>query len=258
MRQKSNPVKFQNTFTKKNKLKRFTLIEVLVVVAIIGILASLLLPSLSKARKSAHRSVCVNNLKNISSALLMYPDDNDSYFTVADGFGAHVTQTWDDTLGLGGYDGRNLQVAAVSSNITEADGSKIYYCPSSEFSYLNAAGFPLRTYRVNTSLMWRINQPRNFAGLTFGSVISSNKGSVQINEVGSPSSTVMISEYIAARNQGHRASSHSWYVYDLLTHTTHEKSSYGIIGFADGSVRHTSIQSTSLTAAGSEEMWDLD
>ncbi len=57
-------------------MKRFTLIELLVVVAIIGILASLLLPSLSKARKTSQVSVSLGNMKQITLAITMYLDDS--------------------------------------------------------------------------------------------------------------------------------------------------------------------------------------
>jgi prepilin-type N-terminal cleavage/methylation domain-containing protein/prepilin-type processing-associated H-X9-DG protein len=54
----------------------FTLIELLVVVAIIAMLVAILLPSLTRARWGAQRTVCLHNLKQIGSAMVMYTMDN--------------------------------------------------------------------------------------------------------------------------------------------------------------------------------------
>lgn len=57
--------------------RAFTLIELLVVIAIIGILASLLLPTMARARAQAHQTQCLNNIRQLNLAVMLYAQDND-------------------------------------------------------------------------------------------------------------------------------------------------------------------------------------
>lgn len=64
----------------KKQRQAFTLIELLVVIAIIAVLASMLLTAISSSKAKAKQIACVNNLKQVSLALKMWADDNNSKF----------------------------------------------------------------------------------------------------------------------------------------------------------------------------------
>ena len=102
-------------------MKKFTLIELLVVVAILGILMSILLPSLAKSREITRRAVCKSNLKQCGVASLLYAESNNSILS--------------DTRGPG--DGTQANLAKLgTSTIEELDpyiGSwAITDCPNFE------------------------------------------------------------------------------------------------------------------------------
>ena len=69
----------------------FTLVELLVVIAIIAILAGLLLPALSAAKKQAHKIKCMGNQKQLVLSMTLYTEDWQSYFPVT-----HVAASYAD------------------------------------------------------------------------------------------------------------------------------------------------------------------
>jgi len=82
------------------RARGFTLVELLVVIAIIGIVASLLLPALTRARHAAQAAACMSNLRQLGMALDMYAKDNGYFFAPAAadiyvGFGG--TMRWHGT-----------------------------------------------------------------------------------------------------------------------------------------------------------------
>jgi prepilin-type N-terminal cleavage/methylation domain-containing protein len=56
-------------FPRSNDHKGFTLVEIMIVVSLVGLLAAMAVPSFLRSRNAAHRSTCINNLKQIDSAI---------------------------------------------------------------------------------------------------------------------------------------------------------------------------------------------
>ena len=84
----------------------FTLIELLVVIAIIAILASMLLPALNRARETALQSNCLNNIRQLSTAMALYVDTENGFYPSAKNAAGNNDKTNYWAIGLLPYLGR--------------------------------------------------------------------------------------------------------------------------------------------------------
>jgi prepilin-type N-terminal cleavage/methylation domain-containing protein/prepilin-type processing-associated H-X9-DG protein len=97
----------------------FTLVELLVVIAILGILAALLLPALARAKAQGYQAQCVNNLKQLGTAIQMYADEHDDRLPGPLWQGLYATY-YDDTVRMPYYIAPYLGLPAASPTVRKA------------------------------------------------------------------------------------------------------------------------------------------
>jgi prepilin-type N-terminal cleavage/methylation domain-containing protein len=74
--------------------KKFTLLELMIVIAIIAILITMLIPSLNAARQKGLSAVCMSNLRQTAVINQIYMKDHDSAFPVSIHVNSNIWRTW--------------------------------------------------------------------------------------------------------------------------------------------------------------------
>ena len=202
----------------------FTLIELLVVTAIVGILASMLLPAIARAKESGRRSACTSNLRQLLVATSLYVNDNEGHFPPRS-----LVSSWPSQL-QPFYDNLDVLICPTESlpagtgNPADADHAPRSYLMNSFVDYfaanLSAADF------------------KSFGKGTY-------PGSFQDTAISEPSETVLFGEKKSGRTDFYvDLGSVTTTVVDLTEQGRHArvpgnpKSGGSNHGYADGSVRY--------------------
>ena len=167
----------------------FTLLELLLVIAIIGLLAALLLPVLNKANAGAKRASCLNNLRQINLAVRQYADDQNSLLPMITNSGP--PKVWSDYalfvrsyLGLKGSPSPNDVVFACPADTFECGYHQDY---SPEGAHLQAK-FRFNSYAFNAA-----NSATMYSQLT-GPITPPGIAGRKIGSVKEPVKTVLVAE----------------------------------------------------------------
>ncbi len=126
----------------KTFARAFTLIELLVVMTIISILASMLLPSLGRAKDKAYAIECVNNVRQLGLAMQMYADDSNDHLPTAHGlvpWSGTAPEPWLHVL-LSYYS--NTNILACPSLSRKYNHSSFNYFMGAHAAYIDAFGRP--------------------------------------------------------------------------------------------------------------------
>jgi prepilin-type N-terminal cleavage/methylation domain-containing protein len=145
-------------------LHAFSLVELLITIAIIAIIAAILLPTLASAKNKARQAECIGNLRQWGLAFRLYADDNGD-FLPRRGQGVQTLtridrpEDWFNSLPF--YFGLKTFQTMVSNNVSpEAHTKSLFICPAAE----NPGGTYFLPYGMNMNLCpWNLTLQTKFA-----------------------------------------------------------------------------------------------
>lgn len=232
-------------FIHRNSCHAFTLIELLVVIAILGVLASMVVPSLSRARQAPKRILCVNNLRQLTLGWMLFANENEDRLLMNQG-GDRTRQTpirWSSTNWVNNIMTWELDAANTNRNFARisplaayvSDSPSLYRCPNDQAlsDVQRQAGWRnrARSYSMNGMMGDAVESLVNGQNIN-------NPGYLQfltLSSIPRPTSLfVFLEEHPDSINDGYflnRAESHEWMDLPAAYHNR-----MGNLAYADGHV----------------------
>lgn len=164
------------------RVRGFTLIEILASAAIIAVLASIILATISGIKTSANKTVCVSNLRLLAGAMLTYAAENNGNFPAP--FGEGEAKSWDALI-----------LPYLKDSGTTDQYLKILQCPEDKRSVVSYQGKPAhpRSYRISSQPANNLDSPMGVVGYnkTGNETVSLIRRTVQVTK---PTDTIMLFE----------------------------------------------------------------
>jgi prepilin-type N-terminal cleavage/methylation domain-containing protein/prepilin-type processing-associated H-X9-DG protein len=166
--------------------RAFTLIELLTVIAIIGILASVLIPVVGSMRQAARSTACLSNVRQIAAAVQLFAADNKGYFPGSGQRPGSSSASWQDVINTTIF---QIDLSSARPPLQRLGPAPIpgqIYCPSMEpFGTVNQYA---RAYVINGFTLDQ-TAPR----ITWGNLTNYQRG-IPVNRFASPARTLLILE----------------------------------------------------------------
>jgi prepilin-type N-terminal cleavage/methylation domain-containing protein/prepilin-type processing-associated H-X9-DG protein len=213
----------------------FTLIELLLVIAVIAILASLLLPALASAKEKGRVTICRSNMRQLGLGMTMYLQDNNDTFPAANQSSQIVAEDWLYWQAKPIFDmkGNYLGLAdrRANSPIARYTGfhTNLFRCPSHEFPRkLDAGkdGIPALDRDAFYPFSYTLSQPTGFFSGNLGMASAFRKASppvyFRLSLVRNPSEKIMMADE-ATSDELEKFGSLGWNVRDSAWNWSHRK-----------------------------------